>query len=204
MQELIVFIKRSLLIWLLLIASITSFDAWLVLASVYSGSTGELRVGIPYAYYVQEPLDPWSEGDPSDADAVETEALRVNVAAMGVIALVSTTFWPLRSPSNAPPTPMPSPLGASARPVDAVKPDERAVAELDRRSRRCLRRTIVGSVVGLGLIFGALGWLRGKALHAAYERLGRSAPWTATAAWAVGRGLVYSTLIGILGMAFVR
>lgn len=198
MQELIVFIKRSLLTWLLLIASITSFDAWLVVASAFSGYTGDLRVGIPYPYYVQEPLDPWLDGDPPVADEVETEALQVNVAAMGIVALVSAALWPSRSPST------PSPMGGSTPPAEVARLDEQQVAVLDRRSRRCLRLTIVGSLLGLGWLFGGLGWWRGRRLSSTYAKLGRVLPWTATAAWAAGRGIVCATLIGILGLLFAR
>jgi len=202
MQDLIVFIKRALLTWLLLVGSIMSFDVWLVLASAFSGYTGELRVGIPYAYYVQEPLDPWSEGDPPVADEVETEALQVNVAVMGALALVSTIFWPSRSPSKVPS--MPSPVAGSTPPADVAKRDEPQIAALDRRSRRCLRLTIAGSLLGLGLIFGGFGWRRGRKLSMLYLKLGRVPPWTAAAAWATGRGILCATVIGILGMIFAR
>lgn len=202
MQELTVFIKRWLLTWLLLAASITSFDAWLVVASAYSGFTGELRMGIPYAYYVKQPLDPWSEGDPPVPNAIETEALQVNMVVMGAIALLGTAFWPSRSPSNAPSRP--SPVEGPRPTADVARRDDLHAVPLERSSRRCLRLTIIGSLLGLGWVFGGFGWLRGKALHAAHERLGRSAPWTATAAWALGRGLVCSMVVGILGMVFVR
>jgi hypothetical protein len=202
MQRFIILIKRSLLMWLLLIAALTSFDAWLVLASAYSGYTGELRVGIPYAYFVKKPLDPWSDGDPHVTNAIKAEELQVNVAAMGVVALVSAIFWPSRSPAKSPSTP--SPIGASAPTTDVATRDELHIAALDRRSRRCLRLTIMGSLLGFGWVFGELGWLRGRTLSTTYTQLGRVPPWTATAAWAVGRGIFCAVLVGILGLLFAR
>lgn len=201
MQEtIVVFIKRSLLTWLLLIASILTFDACLVSANAVSGYIGDARVGMPFAYTVQAPLDPEWEVDPTVDDGGDPGPLLANVATMGVIALVSATFWPSRSPSQAPVTP--SPIGGATPPGDVARRDDEDIAALDRRSRRCLRLTIVGSLLGLGWLFGGLGWRRGRRLSSTYAKLGRVPPWTATAAWAAGRGIVCATLVGILGLLF--
>lgn len=201
MQGLIlVFIKRSLPTWLLLIASILTFDACLVSANAFSGYIGDHRVGIPFGYTVQGPVIPELEADPSVDDGVDPGPFLANVAVMGIIALVSTIFWPSRSPSKVPSTP--SPIGGATPPADVERRDEQQIALLDRRSRRCLRLTIVGSLLGLGWLFGGLGWLRGRALFRTYAQQGRVPPWTAAAAWAVGRAVVCAVVVGVLGLLF--
>ena len=199
-EPILVFIRRSLLTWLLLIASILTFDACLVSANAFSGYIGDSRVGMPFAYTVQAPLDPEWEVDASVDDRGDPGPLLANSATMGVIALASTIFWPSRSPSKAPTTP--APIEGSKPPGDVARRDEEAIAELERRSRRCLRLTIVGSLLGLGWIFGGLGWRRGRRLSSTYAKLGRAPSWAAAAAWAMGRGIVCATLVGVLGLLF--
>lgn len=195
-----VFIKRSLATWLLLIASILTFDACLVSANAFSGYIGDSRVGIPFGYTVQAPVIPELEAPPSVDDGVDPGPLLANLATMGIIALVNVAFWPSRSPSKAPSTP--SPIGGATPPVDVERRDEQHVALLDRRSRRCLRRTIVGSLLGLGWLFGGLGWLRGRTLFRTYAQHGRVPPWTAAAAWVAGRAVVCAVVVGVLGLLF--
>lgn len=204
MRGFIVFIERALLTWLLLAASTVSFDSWLVLASAFSGHMGgDIRWGIPYACYVREHVEPgWGDAAPLPATGdLDPEALLVNLAVMGALALATTIFWPSRSPS-VPSTP--SPIGGSTPSVEVARDDDPSVEALDRRSLRCLQLTVVGSLLGFGWVFGALGWLRGRGLSTTYVRHGRRPRWTAAAAWAVGRGLVCAALVGILGLLSTR
>lgn len=152
----------------------------------FGGHTGRSQAGVPFVHYEYVSLPPIDGLDSHIHGSSNPEALMANRGVFASIAILSILLAFRHSSPNRPASPMAS-------------SDPRGQALL-RRSRWCLLATVVGSVLGLGLAFGPLGWWWGRRLCQDHEVLGHPPPWMAAAAWTAGRAITVTMLVCLIAL----
>lgn len=172
-------------LFVLLTISSESFD---VLYSNLFGPVGVSKSGLPFVYHVYISTPPIEPGDPTSYVRWSPRALALDAATFAAIAVLSVILTRRSSPPSRPDALIPATGGSSER-------------LLRLGSGSCLLLTIVGSVVGLGLIAGPLGWWWSRRLRRDHEAHARTGEWAAAAAWTTGRAMTATMLACVLGLA---
>lgn len=173
------------LLFILLAISSASFDA---MFTGYFGGVGRSASGVPFVFHVYVSLPPIEPGDPSSYVRWNIGALAIDAGIFAAIAIVSVILTRRRS-SSSHPIALTTAIGDSS---------ERT---LRRRGAWCLLVTVVGSVLGIGLFAGPVGWWWGRRLCLGHGALERRPGWAATAAWTAGRAMTVAMLVCALGLA---
>jgi hypothetical protein len=182
---------RGMLLFYLLIGSGWSCDVSLVTAKDLSGWTGDVYFGMPVPY-CKDRHDDWYDETAVASSGIKCdgEALAFDLAVLGVLAIVFTFLLQRALRSDA--------LAHPQRPPNTAGEDP-AVRALRRRSRRLLLLVIIGSLLGLGLLTGTLGWWRGARLRREYRSLGLRPSWMSTTASVAGLAVLVTLGVCTLG-----
>jgi hypothetical protein len=193
-RETIETIMRGLLLFWLLVGAAWSFDMLLVIAKVLCGYIGVVQRGAPFPYCVDE-HDDW----PYDEHALQQSGttcdgsvLAMDLAVLAVVAIYFAVRLKRALRSDRSHEAMVLHPEATRR-----QPPLRALA---RRSTWCLVVVVIGSLLGLGVIFGPLGWSCGARLRRRYHLLGRPPSWMATTAWVVGPAVAVTVVVCAVGV----
>lgn len=191
-----VFVIRALVVFAVLAAAGWSTEQW-----ARMGQTGRVggstRQGAPFTYRVHR-ID--SSEDGQSSTRFDGAALAANLGMLGIMALASAAHWGHRGRSTAPGMPMRLPLGAEPLPPEANVRNEPRLRHLALRGRVALVVTVVGAILGLGLVLGIVGWSYGGRLCTRDSMLGRAPRWSAVAVREIGPPVAVTSLLALLGV----
>lgn len=187
-------ILRGMLLFSLLIGAVWTFDVLLFIAWAIAGPTGGRgpSLGMPVPYLKGGYHDDWlDEPTHSTGPSCDGSAIAFDLIVVGVLAIAFTFLLhrALRSDALVHPRQPPRTAGED--------PEVRA---LRRRSRRSVLLVVIGSLLGLGLFAGPLGWSRGARLRRGYHLRGVRPSWTATTSWVLGQAVVVTVIVCTLGL----
>lgn len=189
-------VVRALVVFAVVTAAGWSTEQW-ARADEAGRVGGSTREGAPFTYRVHR-IDS-SEGGWSST-RFDGTAFAANLGVFGIIALGSAAHWSRSGRSTERGKPMRLPLGAEPLPPEATARNEPRLRTLMLHGMVALAFTLVGALLGLGLVLGLLGWWYGGRLCSRYAMLGRGPSWHAMTVRALGLPVVLTSLLSLLGV----
>lgn len=190
------FFARALVIFAILTAAAWSTEHW---SRKHEDARvgGSIHEGAPFAYRVYRV-------DSSEIGWSTTEldrmVLAANIGVFAIIALVSAIHWLRAETSAEPGTPMRLPLGADPLPPEATARTEPRLRRLALHGMVSLAVTLAGALLGLGVMFGLVGWWYGERLCSRYTMFGRRPDWHAMATRELGAPVLLTSFLVLLGV----
>lgn len=187
-------ILRGTLLFSLLVGAVWTFDVLLFIVWAIAGPTGGRgpSLGMPVPYSKGGYHDDWlDEPTRSTGPSYDGSAIAFDLIVVGVLAIIFTFLLHRALRADA--------LAHPRQPPRTTEEDPE-VRALRRRSHRAVLLVVIGSLLGLGLFAGPLGWSRGARLRHGYHLRCVRPSWTATTSWVLGLAVVVTVIVCTLGL----